>query len=328
MKPLDPAALELCAAAYGLRAGELSFISASQNHVYRAERDGARSILRITHDRCHTLPEVQGELRWVTWLRDEASCDDFVCAPYPSPQGALVETVIHEGETFLVTRFQHAAGRPLEEQDLTPELFHLMGRRLGRLHRHTIGYVEDPKQPRRHWFQSRLLNEDLERHLPPGREAFKEAVRALIAELRKLPVIPTSYGMVHGDFYYGNCYTDEGRLRLFDFDNCEHAYFLHDLATAYYDCVFNRLTRRQRAEDLPGFSRDFWEHFLAGYTEQALELDRTALRKFLILREAVIYVHYHRIYDMSTRPKEVQEGVDQMRRNVEERTCAIPWLNG
>lgn len=330
MSPLSPDALKACAAAFGFQPEELTFISASQNHVYRVERKNASPvILRISLDRCHAESEIEAELRWLNWLHGEAHCD-FVCVPLPSPGGKLLEIVHMEDSSAFVSVFQHAPGRPIAETDLNDGLYFTLGRRLGKLHAHTKNYPEPPDCRRRPWHESRLLNEDLERYVPAGLTGFRKAVRGLIAELKALPSRPDSYGMIHADYYFQNLFIDDGRLWLFDFDNCEHGYFLQDLATCLYDCTFNRLTREQRTADPAcAFSRQFWDELVCGYREQhSLPINwAESLRAFVVLREAVIYIHYHRMYTGSDKPESFWTAIDEMRRNVEEGRSSLGWVN-
>jgi Ser/Thr protein kinase RdoA (MazF antagonist) len=201
-----------------------------------------------------------------------------------------------------------------------------MGRTLGAMHRASKTLTaEGLRFARKDWRDSRLLNEDMDRYLPAGCKNFRAAVGELIQEISGFSVDKEGYGLVHADFSFNNLFLGDGRLTVFDFDNCEYAFFAQDIGTTIYSSVFSYHANAQRNADLIGFSNEFWDSFVEGYTvENSLVSEwRQQIKLSLILREAVIYTHYHRVCDMSSMPEGFQKGVDEMRQNVEARRPAI-----
>jgi hypothetical protein len=76
-----------------------------------------------------------------------------------------------------------------------------------------------------------------------------------------------------------------------------------------------------KGEDLTARCKLFWDAFISGYAPYGpLRLfSATHLETFFLLREAVIYVHYHRVLNFDTLSPSFLEGMNLMRQNVETR---------
>ena len=204
--------------------------------------------------------------------------------------------------------------------DVDDDIYVVLGQLTARLHE--ASFDSDPPARMRFarpaWHESRLLNDDVARYTPPAEERFRAAVRMIINE-SKDDVVDDSPGLVHGDISFTNVFLDGCTLTLFDFDNCEVGTVLQDLATVFYDAIYCHLLNRVAPAEVAPTYRRRCRVFLAAYRTirplRALPSER--LRKVLILREAIIYTHYWRILDRATLRPGFQEGMDQMRSNVE-----------
>ncbi|WP_425617349.1 phosphotransferase enzyme family protein [Anatilimnocola sp. NA78] len=317
---LDPSLLQLLVEPYGLAAADLRWIRSSQNCVYEHAGDPP-AIVRISHGRGRTLEQVEAEIAWVAELAAQGLP---VCQAILSPAGRMCERVIHNGQEFLVVRFQRAPGRKVELADSDAAVYRQLGQLTGRLHEASFARVSDvsTRYHRPRWFDSRLLTADLERYAA-GQPAFQKWVYGLIAQLAGQT--RDALGLVHADIHFGNLFLHDGQLWIFDFDNCEYGSVEQDLATMLYDAIYCRVLNRVPPAEVNTHVRSRWQSFLGGYRTVRRDhaFDEELLRKFLVLREAIIYLHYHRVLDLNSVSRAFLAGLDQMRRNVEQETTEI-----
>ena len=308
---------------FGLGSEVLRWIRSSQNHVYECNLAGSLSILRVSSGRSRTIDEIETEL---DWIEDLASRGVPVCRAMSSRNNYRCEVVELDGTTHLVVQFERAPGRAVEQADISPELDAGLGELTARLHAASFdqpGRETTRPVARLPWHQSRLLNEDLERFAPPAAESFRNAVRSQVAGL--IPRVADRLGLLHADLSFSNVFLDGRRLVLFDFDNCEYGPIEQDFATVLFDSVYCRLLHRVPTDELPQRISERWRAYLAGYrsVRPEVEIDSDLLRRFLILREAIIYIHYCRTVDLSTARAGFREGMEEMRENVEREVTPV-----
>ncbi len=297
---IQEAHLALLARAYGLASGDLEFLRSSQNHVYLGRRDGEKIILRVSKGRHRTSAYVEAELAWVEFLAERGMP---VCQPIPTLSGEPCVSLCLEEEIYVVTCFEHAPGRRISPQDIAPPIYEKLGGVLAQMHTHTLEVpAEHAAQRRGHWHESRLLREDvtdLEGRLPAR---FCASLADLIHKLRALPVNPRTYGLIHADACLGNCFLHDDTLWIFDFDNSEHGHFVQDFATILYDSIYCRMLNKFADAGLDDRMAPLWAGLWKGYSKTGplTEIDPLQLKRFFLLREAVIYVQYHRTLDVTS----------------------------
>lgn len=309
--------LAMLARPYGFASGDLEHLRSSQNHVYLVRRGGAKSILRVSKGRHRNRQDVEAELAFVRFL---AARGVKACNPLPALDGEVCVALSLEGEEHIVTCFEHAPGRKIMPEDIAPPVYEKLGGMLAELHRHTLHLPADhAARARPHWHESRLVREDvaeLRGRLPA---AFVESLADLMEKLRELPVTLETYGLVHADACLGNCALDGDRLWIFDFDNCEHGHFAQDFATILYDSIYCRMLNQFADDGLNDRIAPLWEGLWRGYAAAGplCGIGALVLKRFFLLREAVIYMHYHRTLDVATVADSFKAGLEVMRRNVE-----------
>lgn len=309
--------LALLARPYGLVPGDLEFLRSSQNHVYLGRRDGEKVILRVSKGRHRSCADVEAELAWVEFL---AARGVDVCRAIPTLGGEKCVCLCVEGESHTATCFEHAPGRKVTPEDISPPIYEKLGEVLAQLHTHTLDLPPDhAAQARTHWHESRSLREDVEGLQGALSPQFCASVADLIHELRALPVDPKTYGLIHADACLGNCFLDGDRLWIFDFDNSEKGHFVQDFATILYDSIYCRMLNKFADAGLNGRMAPLWAGLWKGYSKTGplKGIEALQLKRFFLLREAVIYVHYHRTLDVPTLDDSFKAGLEVMRRNVE-----------
>ena len=257
--------LGLLARPYGFVPGDLEFLRSSQNHVYLVRQGGEKSILRVSTGRHRRREDVEVELAFVGFL---AARGMHVCNPVPTLDGDVCVELVIDGENHVVTCFEHAPGRKITPEDIAPPIYEKLGGVLAQLHTHSLDLPPGHAAlTRGHWHESRLLREDMagmEGRLSPG---FRASVADLIDKLRAVPVEPMTYGLVHADACLGNCFLHEGKLWIFDFDNCEHGHFIQDFATILYDSIYCRVLSKFADAGLNDRIAPFWAGLWKGYSK-------------------------------------------------------------
>lgn len=331
MTPLSPLYFSKFAAAFGLdeSPGAITFLRSSQNAVYAVRRGDEPYILRISHRRHRTLPQVLAELGWIRYLTSHVI---QACEPIPALDGnQAICQITDDGTEVIATCFRHAPGRAISADDLTPILYRNLGALVAQMHIQAKAVTKNGDAlrfaARPQWHESRLLNQDvtsLHQHLSP---AFLRSVADLIQQIQTLAISPLTYGLIHGDVSFGNCHLHEGDLHIFDFDNCEHGYFLQDLATVLYDSIYCKVLHRFADPGLQDRIAPLWVAFWQGYVEQGplMQINPTHLKTFFLLREAIIYIHYHRTLDTTTISDSFKAGLEVMRTNVESQTHQVDF---
>ncbi|MBN8418967.1 MAG: phosphotransferase [Verrucomicrobia bacterium] len=317
--------LALLARPYGFAPGDFEFLRSSQNHVYLVRHDGAKSILRVSKGRHRTRQDVEAELAFVEFL---AARGVNVCSPVPALDGEDCVALSLDGDDHVVTCFEHAPGRKITPEDIAPPVYEKLGEMLAELHRHALHLPADhAAQARPHWQESRLLRQDMAELCGRLSPAFVERLTELMEKLRWLPVTPDSYGLVHADACLGNCFLDGDNLWIFDFDNCEHGHFAQDFATILYDSIYCRMLNQFADDGLNDRIAPLWAGLWRGYAKAGplAAIDAFQLKHFFLLREAVIYIHYHRTLDLSAVPDSFKAGLEVMRKNVEDQAHQVDF---
>ncbi|SFI96352.1 phosphotransferase enzyme family protein [Planctomicrobium piriforme] len=309
-------------AAFGLRLENLKLLGRSQNLVYEHRSVEDSSILRISTGRWRTITEVESELAWMDEL---AAAGIATCRPLQSNKGRLCELIEEGGEQAIAVHFEHAPGRKIERAEIDEGLYQRFGRLTAQLHASSF---DRPLQTaaqagRLRWDQSRLLVQDLDDFTPARAAGFRRSVRELIQELR--PQVEGRLGLVHGDLSFSNMFLDGERLWIFDFDNCEIGSIEQDFSVVLFDAIYCRLLNRVSMDELAQQIRQRWMRFLEGYCEVRTlpRIDPELLRKFLILREGLIYIHYCRTLDFSALTDATRAAIEEMRQRVEDRATEI-----
>jgi Ser/Thr protein kinase RdoA (MazF antagonist) len=275
---------------YGIAPDDIHILDGFESYIYEFERGGCEYILRIGHSRRRSVDLIRGEVDWINYL---ARGGAGVAQAILSDNGALVESIDDDqGGQFLVTAFDKAQGRPAWEVGWTPALYEYYGQTLGRIHALSRTYAPpDPAWRRPEWDAPGNL--ELERWLPPSETVALEKFRHIKAHLDALPRDAASYGLIHQDAHSANFLVDDnGRITLFDFDDCVYGWYVYDVAMVIFYMLVPGDEPERRA-------REFWPPFWAGYCrEYALDPAWLAeIPTFLKFREVDLYGVIHRSFE-------------------------------
>jgi Ser/Thr protein kinase RdoA (MazF antagonist) len=277
---------------YGSQVDTVVSLDGFENFIYEIQVAGQPRILRIAHSLHRTPAMVAGEIDWINYLADHGVS---VPRALPSLQDRLVEVIpAADGSEFSAVTFTKAPGKRAGREDWANGLPKALGQLLGRMHALTKEYrVPDPRIKRPEIFDE--LENFAVRYLPAGEEAVIRKYDELLAYLHTLPTTPDVYGLVHQDAHAGNFFLQDGRITLFDFDDCLYGWYAYDIAMAFMYNLPLHCTENDRE-----FGRKFLAEFLSGYTlENTVEREWLAqIPHFLKLREIDLYIAIHRSMDL------------------------------
>lgn len=240
--------------------------------------------MKITHSIHRTEAMIQGELEWVNYLAD----GNVAVARAVLSQGRrLVERVEIDESFFLVYSFEKAPGQSARNENWSKNLIETWGETLGRMHRCTKTFVPSKPEFRRfQWFEDYSM--DIEKYIPSSQPRVLEKCRRLKERLYALPADIDAFGLIHCDLHHGNFFVDDGRITVFDFDDCQYHWFAFDIAIP----LFYVLRDKSVDPNDTVFAGNFMSRFLNGYRrENKIEkfwLERIPL--FLKVREMELYI--------------------------------------
>jgi len=128
----------------------------------------------------------------------------------------------------------------------------------------------------------------------PERGYLLRAIDRLKAELAGLSEDEASFGLVHGDFLFGNCRYDEERVSVYDFDDCHFNWLLYDIAVCMFYYILGGEPREveTQPEAKRQYSRTQFAFLWSGYRHEN-DLSEAWLQYmpvFLRLREIELLV--------------------------------------
>jgi amicoumacin kinase len=268
---------------YGIAAADIHLLDGFESFIYAFTKGGQGYILRIGHSLRRSPDLIRGEVDWINYL---AAGGAGVAQAILSDDGNLVELIDDgQGGQFLATAFVQAPGGSVGEMGGWHEAFIVnYGRLLGHIHALSKQY----RLPHSAWQRPQWddpINNDIYAALSQEETLVAQQYRAVFDHLRTLPRDADSYSMIHQDAHAGNFFVDEnGRITLFDFDDCVYGHFAYDLAMVLFYAITNRT-------DAEAFGRFFWPLFWRGYRQEN-HLDERWLAEvpyFMKLREIDLY---------------------------------------
>jgi amicoumacin kinase len=278
-----------CFSRYNITAARL--ISDWHAFTFEAETSTGPCILKVAHSSHRTYDQLEAETDWLLYL---VSKGVNVPGIHRSISSLCVEKVPAADSYFSVVSYEKLVGEPIGDAFWTDTLFRNWGSLIGRLHRLSSGYV--PKRRRYIWHESDFLN--LESYIPRTDVEIRTGAQRIIQAVKDVPLSEFQYGLIHADVYQDNFFLANGKLLLFDFDNCEYGHYISDIAIALYAALW-RLPNEAHSLQ---FSERFLRSLLLGYREEH-DLSRAeieALPLFLQLREVLIYTVANKMLDLKS----------------------------
>lgn len=313
-------------AIYGIKPEDSEILDGFESFIYQVNKAGEEYILRVGHDHRRAEDQVYAEADFLNYL---ARCGLSVPKVLPTLEGQLVGSIPAADKSHFVTAlFTKAPGFPPKREYWQPELFERMGAFLGRLHHFSKAYHPDEKAPKRYSFDTdaKAMLIAAEKFLPADDDAIKIIYQETIEQILALPKDSDSFGLCHSDFHSGNFFiTEEGQITLFDFDDCQYAWYIYDVAMALNYAISMDCRSEKELED----ARTFLRHFLKGYRREFSLAPAWLVQipHFLKLREIDLYILIHRSMDMDNLDPWCTKFMDHRREKILNRTpfCEIDY---
>jgi Ser/Thr protein kinase RdoA (MazF antagonist) len=218
----------------------LRLLNLSENATYAVE-DGAtgeRSILRVHRKDYHRRHEIESELDWLDALRRDS--DVTVPTVLPARDGRRVVSVAHDGTERHVVHFAMVPGVEPDEETLTVEDFHTLGRITAALHDHSRSWQRPPGFGRFSWDWEHSLGANprwgrWQDAVGVGRAEAAVLDRAQELLARRLAEYGSgsdTFGLIHADLRLANLLVDGGTITVIDFDDCGFGWYFYDFGTA------------------------------------------------------------------------------------------------
>jgi len=268
-------------------------LDAFENFIYLTEKDSKKYILRISHTIRRTKHQILGELEFLVYLHDH---ELKVPAVFKSKANNFVEEVPATTGSFLACLFEYIDGVIPVEELRSDELIYKMGSYLGNFHTLSMNY-NHVKADRLDYFH---ITTPLFDWIPKEDVLLREIAQNTLEKIRTIPNTNTNYGLLHGDFHFGNFLLRENEIVLFDFDDCQYSWFIHDIAMS----LFYYLPVTERNDSIIESGHHFLKQYLNGYRKVVpIEKEMLAfIEVFMKSRELELYGLIHRSFDMNALP--------------------------
>lgn len=306
------------AAKFNVNVDTLQLIGGFSNNVFECSRKGEAIILKFYPSSTYKKETILAELDWICFLHTSGV---NVTKPLHSVHGELFEVIPSDQEECYVLAFEKAKGTFIDTSDTkswNKALFYTFGKTLGNIHFLSKQYK--PSQIH-HWNEGLLFSKTLD-HVCEDVIAKWEW---FLSELQQLPKDNNGYGMIHHDLHHKNFYVHNNELVLFDFGDCEHNWFMYDIAIVLYHAV--QTVDENDREGRKDFAIRFMTSFLQGYLQEN-DLDRHWLTKlpfFLNYRQTYSYIYFETFLPEDQKNNEkVKQILDSMREKIVSDT---PYLN-
>ncbi|HSM26060.1 MAG TPA: phosphotransferase, partial [Anaerolineaceae bacterium] len=200
------------------------------NYVYQFQREDGWKILRITHSTHRTENQILAELDWINYLFDR---EVPIALPRRSKNQQFTETFPMKDSYFTAAVFDFAPGQFVEEANpavWNTDLFYQLGTIMGRMHQ--MSKVYDPAhltEKRPSWQEDDLIK-NAWHILPAELQSAADEMTAILQQFDQFPATKDNYGLIHSDVNPTNFHVLDGKITLFDFDDCAYNWFINDLA--------------------------------------------------------------------------------------------------
>jgi Ser/Thr protein kinase RdoA (MazF antagonist) len=287
---------------WDLQLGDL--IKASQNHTFRAsadEAEGARKFsVRVTPDADGVQEDrIRQEVAFVSFLAEEESLVDTICAPIATLNGDLM---VRDGDLIIVV-FSWARGDPIDFMAYRwmkdERLVHEWGRWLALFHQASRRFSAQ--------------HPDIAAKVQKWDEVHDGIMKGSILNDADILVMSDSehFGVIHGDLNLSNFFYDDSThsLCVYDWDQTQSGWFMWDMAQSMI--TVNMLAEAGSVIDgSPVADADpakFEAWMVAGYESVAGEgsVNRTRLRRMLLLRKSFYERFCRRAVEEGDVPKDM-----------------------
>ena len=289
--------LEIASSLYQTNKEEIKQLSGGyQNEVYEYKVGDAHRILRITKSTHREVDTLKSELDLIESFHHEGIS---VSIPIHSINEKKIEEVRINDEKFYITSFTKAEGHLLNVTDPSEwndKFFQKWGRTMGKMHT-LVQKNKYQTYKRNHWVSDKNQINKTTNFLSQISNQMAKAYDRIIKEISLLQKDKDTYGLIHNDFHQGNFFVKDGKMTIFDFDDCSFNWFAQDIAVSFYHAVWQGMSYNPENQSFP---LQFIKSFLNGYREECV-LKKETLKQiplFLKHREIFLFALFKEKWDV------------------------------
>ena len=223
---------------YGISNAKVSCINFGFNATYSVETEtGVRYALRININSAKTINNLLAEIEWVRHLNRTAGIN--TPTPIATLKDEFIVSSIHpeSGLTLFALMYSWLEGEEIGDEPTLDQL-HEVGKAIALLHRDSSNFVlssqlELPTFDDFFWSTEDFLFSEKSKLSPADKSLLQEA-HDLIMEFTRDLYKSSPVHIIHADVHGWNLMWHEGKLSIFDFDDCGFGVEAQDIAVALY----------------------------------------------------------------------------------------------
>lgn len=238
----------------------------SGNLIFEVKRGQDKYILRASEYGSEKKEHIEFELKWMEYLSDNLP---GVVRPQKSVKNNLCEVINVTGKAYILCLLEKAPGKIVDidnPNEFNEELFFHLGSLMGDMHRLTMGYRGNIIKPEFEWtgpvnswrYENPILDDKV-----------RFCLKKYYEEINTLPKGKDNYGIIHWDIHTDNFFSDNGKIKLFDFEACQFNWYAADMASAIFFMVMKGAgpLRHKSEKERTEFAETYIISYLKGYLE-------------------------------------------------------------
>ena len=223
---------------YGISNAKVSCINFGFNATYSVETEtGVKYALRININSAKTIKNLLAEIEWVRHLNRTAGIN--TPTPIATLKDEFIVSSIHpeSGLTLFAVMYSWLEGEEIGDEPTLDQL-HEVGKTIALLHQDSSNFVlssqaELPTFDDFFWSTEDFLFSEKSKLSPADKSLLQEA-HDLIMEFTRDLYQTSPVHIIHADVHGWNLMWHEGKLSIFDFDDCGFGVEAQDIAVALY----------------------------------------------------------------------------------------------
>jgi amicoumacin kinase len=290
---------------YGLDSTPFTRLGSFESEMWEVYKNHTPYILRVSKASHRTNSELESEAVWINYLFGKGVP---VVQVIPTLKGNNCFT-ISEPPIFLML-FTKANGHDPTKEDLTDDLIESWGSTMGLMHKLSLQF-----RPTENFIRSyteNILTSHFNKVADKIDPIIQKKYRTVLSQCMELPVSNKHYGLIHSDLHLGNFFVDQGKMKIFDFDDLQLGWFVFDIAISLYYMFWNSDIKEaswyQDANTRSTQSIYFLQKLIKGYQNQ-FPLPKSwnsMMPVFLELRQLDLYLvfedRFGHVTDQTTMP--------------------------
>jgi Ser/Thr protein kinase RdoA (MazF antagonist) len=223
---------------YGISNAKVSCINFEFNATFSVETEiGVKYALRVNINSTRTIKNMMAEIEWVRHLNHTSGIN--TPTPIATLKDDFIVSAVHpeSGQTLSAVMYSWLEGEEIGDEPTLDQL-HEVGKAIALLHQESSDFVlssrsELPTFDDFFWGTEDFLFSEKSRLSVADRRLIQEAHDRIMAYTRDLYETSPIH-IIHADCHGWNLMWHEGKLSIFDFDDCGFGVQAQDLAVALY----------------------------------------------------------------------------------------------